>query len=77
MTNFPPNGFSREPLTGEEAARHRNALNRLDANWSVIEDAVTVSRAVGIISAMIKIGVPVALVAAGVGAYVASQGWIG
>lgn len=79
---FNGEGFSREPLSPEELARHRNMFHKVAENWleitpsmyQAMSEATTVIQAISIIGKAIKVGGPVLLLAAGIGAYLKSQG---
>ncbi len=72
---FDGGGFSTEPITGPEAAKHRHMLNKLTERWPVLEDTSSVVEGIVVVSRMIRIGGPVVLVAAIFGAWSKSQGW--
>lgn len=81
---FDGEGFKETSLEGKEAAQMRHMFHVLNRNWvsidentlKAMEDGGTVIQAIRIISAVIKIGGPVALFGTIAGAYANSQGWI-
>ena len=76
MTNkFHGEGFSKEPIEGDEAARHRHMYKEVSEEWVSIDGAATVARAIGIIANVIKVGGPVMAVMLAFGAYAKSMGW--
>ena len=73
---FDGDGFSKEPIEGDEAARHRHMFKDVSDGWVSIGSAVAVVKAIAIVSSVIKVGGPVMVLALGVGAYAKSQGWL-
>lgn len=75
MGKFDGDGFSKEPIEGDEAARHRHMYKEVSDGWVNIDSTITVIRAISVLSTVMKVGGPVALTAAVTGAYLKSQGW--
>lgn len=81
---FDGEGFKETPLDGKEAAQVRHMFYVISRNWVAIdentlkamEDGGTVIQAIRIISAVIKVGGPVAVAGIAAGAYAKTQGWI-
>lgn len=77
MSNkFDGEGFSKAPLEGEEAARHRHMFKDVSKSWVNIDGASTFVNAVKVLASVLKVGGTVLLFAAMVGAWARSQGLI-
>lgn len=77
MSNkFDGDGFSKEPLSGGEAAKHRHMFKEVSESWVNIDGASTFVNGVKILGAIIKVGGPVALFSAGLGLLAKAQGWL-
>lgn len=76
MEEFNGRGYSKSPITGDEAAQHRHMYASVSLDWLALKKFVTVINAVGVIYDVIKFFGPVILTLAGVGYFLKSQGWI-
>jgi hypothetical protein len=73
---FGGDGFSTDPLDGEEAARHRHMFQVVDDQWVSVGDAIALIRAFSIIASILKVGGPIAIAMYALGAFAKSQGWL-
>lgn len=71
---FDGNGFSENPLTGEELKKLRHMQNEVVKAWPFLSHLVVVASAINIIHNVLKILVPVLAAAAILGAYLKTQG---
>lgn len=81
-TQFDGKGFKDGPIEGTEAAQHRHMFHELDRNYvkvdetlmDTMQNAATIANAFKIISAIIKVGAPLGIVAMASGALAKSWG---
>lgn len=73
---FNGDGFSENPLTGEELRKLRHMQNEITKAWPFLSHLVTVASAVNIIHNVLKVLIPVLAAAAVLGAYLKTQGVI-
>lgn len=73
---FNGDGFSREPIEGQEAAQFRHIHHVLNREWGPLSDAVTVTRGIVILWSTIKIGGPTLLAMGALGAYLKTKGFL-
>lgn len=76
MFIFNGDGFSENPLTGEELKKLRHMQNEVTKAWPFLSHLVTVASAVSIINNVLKVVIPVMAAAAIIGAYLKTQGVI-
>lgn len=73
---FNGDGFRRDLIDGEEAAKHRHMFQEVNRSWVSLDGAVTVVKAITIIGSIIKVGGPVAVATLAAGAFAKTQGWL-
>lgn len=73
---FDGKGFNENPLSSEESAQVRHMYSEVKESWQALENIVIVARAFTILYDIIKVGGPILLILAFIGAWLKAQGAI-
>lgn len=74
---FTGKDYSQDELSPEDRARLRHAINELEERWELIDELITTLQGFFYMSQGIKIGGPILLAAAALGAFASLNGWLG